>query len=210
MALLILLTILCGWLLTISFFQENRSKQFEKSDLIFEGIFNRNPDIVRKAIQQGADVNSTEYSGKPRRIVGTPLHAAALFDQPLIVEMLLKNGASVNLPAKIWVKNPSSKADLLEIVGATPLHCAAFSGADRIVSVLLENGAFIDSQTALGMTPIYLAAWCGHSSVVKILLKKGANAEQAFFGITPRKIAEIQGDNQVLDLFREKLPPKLE
>ncbi|OQR99420.1 ankyrin-1-like, partial [Thraustotheca clavata] len=67
--------------------------------------------------------------GKPSKDGKTPLHVAAKYDQPLIVQMLIDSGANVNAVDKD---------------GRTPLHEAAMYGCKPVVFKLLQDSRFGD------------------------------------------------------------------
>ena len=67
--------------------------------------------------------------------VCTPLHAAALSNAYEVAEVLLKNGAKVNVS---------------DYDDRTPLHYAALSNAYEVAEVLLKNGAYVDVSDSIG------------------------------------------------------------
>ena len=131
----------------------------------------------------------------------TPLHLAALYDQPEIVELLLANGADVNAQtAARFVTNSGGQLSCCE----TPLTLALLSyhhkrvmellvthGADvnlasplsraidrnlpYDVQFLLANGANPDSPIWNGGTAVHMAVVQGRLEVLKMLLDYGAN-----------------------------------
>ena len=76
--------------------------------------------------------------------------------------MLLKQGASVDLPSSL---------------GGTALMDAAAYGHLSIVLVLLQHSASIDLQTTNGGTALMIAAVPGHEACVQALLQAKANTE---------------------------------
>ncbi|MET3452145.1 ankyrin repeat domain-containing protein [Curtobacterium sp. 1544] len=89
-----------------------------------------------------------------------PLHAAAWFDRPEMLEELLRRGASIELP---------------DVEGRTPLTLAIDRDARRAVEVLTGAGADLEARDADGNTPIVRAAWGGHGAVVRSLAAVGAD-----------------------------------
>lgn len=89
-----------------------------------------------------------------------PLHAAAWFDRPEMLEELIRRGASL---------------ELHDVDGRTPLTLAIDRDARRAVSVLLGAGADREARDGDGNTPIVRAAWGGHGEVVRILAGAGAD-----------------------------------
>jgi hypothetical protein len=89
-----------------------------------------------------------------------PLHAAAWFDRPEMLEELLRRGASI---------------ELRDSEGRTPLTLAIDRDARRAVSVLADSGADLEARDTDGNTPIVRAAWGGHGAVVRSLAAAGAD-----------------------------------
>ncbi|MCA5922369.1 ankyrin repeat domain-containing protein [Curtobacterium oceanosedimentum] len=89
-----------------------------------------------------------------------PLHAAAWFDRPEMLEELLRRGASVQLT---------------DTEGRTPLTLAIDRDARRAVDVLVAAGADLEARDGDGNSPIVRAAWGGHAAIVRALADAGAD-----------------------------------
>lgn len=122
-------------------------------------------DIVRELIGHSADVNVECYEDN----VNTPLTAAIVADHPSTVELLLINGANLDI---ISYLNPISVAadygkhecmDLLLKYGASlevwdidcpsPLECASASGSVETVKLLLTQGLDVHEKNCLMRLP---------------------------------------------------------
>lgn len=90
----------------------------------------------------------------------SPLHAACLNKHYSIVQLLMNNGADVNLCKRY---------------SESPLFIACRKGHDSIVRSLLKNGANIKYFNEFEVTPLYLACQKGHTSTV--VLDKGAEID---------------------------------
>lgn len=91
----------------------------------------------------------------------SPLHYAVLKRHPLMVEMLLKLGA---------------KVDIRDISGRTPLHQAALCGELECAKVLVEHGADIEAKEDWEhCTPLLDAARTSNDDIVVFLLHQKAN-----------------------------------
>ena len=115
---------------------------------------NADREVVRRLVQEKADVNATEPDGT------TALHWASYRDDVESAELLIKAGANVN-----------AANDL----GATPLWTASLNGSAAMVRRLLQAGANPNATLLLGETPLMVAARSGNADVVQQLVTRGAN-----------------------------------
>ena len=129
--------------------------------------FSGNLREVKKALEQGADVNASTWRWKPPYIgmscsVGiTGLHAAALKGNADLADMLLNYGADVN--------DEDSK-------GRTPLHFAVEDDENtRIVKLLLRHGANINARDKNKCTPLHNAVLHYCAETAELLLRNGAD-----------------------------------
>jgi ankyrin repeat protein len=90
----------------------------------------------------------------------TALHHA--IRSPKIVELLLNNGAKVN------VRDEN---------GMTPLHAAAGYGITYVMEQLLAKGADIEAADRVGRTPLYYAVYKGRPTNIDLLLQRGASVD---------------------------------
>jgi ankyrin repeat protein len=138
------------------------------------------------------------YHGDPSE--SALLHCAVWYQQQRVVELLLAQGASVNLaggkrgatPLHV-VRDDATIARLLISAGAkinalndfhqTPLHCACQwppSGMERtgkasVVELLLSAGAEINARDVHNRTPLHLACtYGGQTAVVELFIGAGA------------------------------------
>ena len=97
--------------------------------------------IVKQHIDVGTNINDYPIpEGLPFE-GAQPMHLAVIKDNAEIANMLLKNGAQIDIKAK-------NKEE------ATPLHWAAFFGMKEMVSLLIESGASINMLDANNYTPV--------------------------------------------------------
>ncbi len=89
-----------------------------------------------------------------------------------VVEMLLGNGAEVNLPCGVG--------------RSTPLHMTARRGSVLLAEVLVDAGAELELKDSKGETALRRAVNCGKEGMVTYLLSRGADPESRDkFGRTP-------------------------
>ena len=100
--------------------------------------------IIERFINAGAKIESAPFA----------LHEAARADSPLIVEMLLMNGADINTSTN---------------EGVTALHVATENGYEHVVRSLLEYRAVHKPPTEVGCNPLIGAAILRRSSSVECL-----------------------------------------
>ena len=152
-------------------------------------------------IERGEDPTAKGTAGL------TPLHWAAGYSTPPIVEMLLSFGGEINARDEAG-KTPlflvglngdpevarallSNGADIsvLDNQGWTPLHTVVRTAPREVISVLLEHGADLTAATATGQTPLHQAAAFNNTEgtrVVTFLLDNGAEVDaRSFNGTTP-------------------------
>jgi ankyrin len=117
---------------------------------LHSAIRNRHEDIFRVLVDRGLDISIRDEAGN------TPLHIAAEFNVPRVVDILLESGGC--------------EADIENEANSTPLHLASKEGHSRIVQTLLEFCADKDTRDAENLTPIWLASYYGHVKVVEDLV----------------------------------------
>ncbi|XP_053673583.1 uncharacterized protein LOC128723841, partial [Anopheles nili] len=88
----------------------------------------------------------------------TPLQLAARAGYTDVVELLLRQGASVLVR---------------DATGNTPLHWAVECGSVRTVRVLLRHGANVAARNTLGKSPLELAIAREHRKLTRVLLHSG-------------------------------------
>ncbi|XP_057329980.1 putative ankyrin repeat protein RF_0381 [Microplitis mediator] len=119
--------------------------------------------LVELRIRQGADVNDLGRNGS------SPLHVAAWYGHPKIMELLINNGARLDS-----VLNGSTKT------GYTPLHLACLNNKIECVKVLLKYGASVTPKCADVYHPIHIAVFKDYVEVAALLLENGADVNLRF------------------------------
>ncbi|MBD1828763.1 ankyrin repeat domain-containing protein [Microcoleus vaginatus GB1-A2] len=99
------------------------------------------------------DINAIDQYGD------TPLHLAVDRGSQDIAELLIANGARVN------VRNAN---------GQTPLYQAIAIGHNEIAALLINNGTDVNNIDGSGTTPLHKAAHYGTVKILKWLIAKGA------------------------------------
>ncbi|KAL6634313.1 hypothetical protein ACP70R_026984 [Stipagrostis hirtigluma subsp. patula] len=132
-------------------------------------------DIVRYLLEHGANPN------KPVVFDCTSLHLAvgeALYitGKCEIVELLLSNGADVNLLSHI----------------GTPLHVAAMENQDAAMKILLDHHADCNKGFTI-FTPLFTALKARSLNCTKLLLKAGADVMKGIGKATPLIFAAMEG-----------------
>lgn len=138
------------------------------------------PDVVRRLIRSGADVNGTMAPEFDYVATLTPLQVAAYHARPEIVSMLLEFGADVDAG--------DQSAD-------TPLAIAVQARRPEIVRLLLEYGADPNHRPQQ-YTPLEYAARAADPEMLTLLLRAGAVNHP----IPPRSPAVLGLDLQSPDL----------
>ncbi|KAL8919498.1 MAG: hypothetical protein Q9172_004952 [Xanthocarpia lactea] len=110
-------------------------------------------DVVKLLLDRGAIIQ-----GQQLRKVG-PLHRAASFNHPAVVEVLLEHSQAL-----VHAKNSHGK---------TALHDAAERGLLEVVQLLIKHGADLRAKSNTMETPLSYAASSGNISCVQALLDAG-------------------------------------
>lgn len=126
------------------------------NELLLEGAWSNNLDLVRTSLLVHADANTAASDG------ATPLLYACSNNNFEMVRVLVSAGADVN------------KADLNL---RTPLHVAASIGNDSIGEFLIVHGAKTELPDNYGRTPLLLSSWNGFYVFTDMLLFYKSNIQ---------------------------------
>ena len=105
---------------------------------------------IRELIRGGADPNICARNGR------SPLHCAAEYGDRILAELLLVEGA---------------RMEVQDHMGHRPLHLAAFGGNLEVANILLEKGAHTTVRDHDDRTPLHIAALAGSGTVASRLLQ---------------------------------------
>ncbi len=94
----------------------------------------------------------------------TPLHLAAFFGTPELIDALLDRGASVDARSGNAMAN-------------TPLHAAVAGGKTENVAALVKRGADVNAQQNGGWTALHGAAQAGNREMVEVLIAHGSDVK---------------------------------
>ena len=121
--------------------------------------FKRLPEYCEKLLQyidQGHDINIKNYS----YCKNTILHLASSYNHIPVINVLLDNGADINL------KNDD---------GNTSLHIACNFGLYNVALKLIEAGADVNLANNQNNTPLHLACYRNHEKITSLLIKSGSD-----------------------------------
>jgi len=159
-------------------------------------LLSQNPDLVSSKDKLG----------------NTPLHIAALHDQPAIAALLIANGADVNahntpLGQEVIASSYlSKKADAdfnQKASGETPLTLALLSYHHKeMIELLLTHGADPNVYVHIGVTPLQRAIERDLPYDVELLLANGADPDAInLSGSSSVLWAVMHGKNRILELL---------
>jgi len=121
----------------------------------------------------------------------TPLHLAAFFAQPSVVNALLAHGADVNARARNATNN-------------MPLHAATTGRNMASVQALVEHGADVNARQEGGWTPLHSAALNGDVEMARFLISHGADvAARASNNQNALDLALTKGHQAMVNLLDE-------
>jgi ankyrin repeat protein len=151
---------------------------------LHEAVTNGDIEGAAQLIQRGAALEEVDEDGE------TPLTAAALAGESVIVELLIEHGAQVN------GRNAG---------GFTALHAAAYNGHITIVEVLLDHDADINDQdNKAKIAPLHAAAEKDHLKVAELLIDRGARLDlKELNGWTPLARATFKRYGEMVVLLRQ-------
>ncbi|TAZ43136.1 ankyrin repeat domain-containing protein [Rhizobium ruizarguesonis] len=151
---------------------------------LFDAVASGDRHALEQALAGGAKIDDRAADQ------ATPLIAAALGDQPVIVQLLLSKGADVT------ARNSG---------GFTPLHAAAYSGSAAIARQLLAKGASLDdAANKAGVTPLMVAGEQNHIDVAKLLIAEGADVRHPeIHGYLPITRALWKGNKDIVHLYKQ-------
>ena len=155
-----------------------------------EAIWNKNVAEVKKAIENGADVNARPRFGD--FILNRAIKVGSLE----MVKLLIEKGADVN-----------AKED-----GRTPLCTCAYmySNAEnkedflKMAKLLIAKGADVNARSWEGITPLMETASNNFLKMAKLLIAKGADVNaKSKDGATALTLAEKYGHNEIVVLLKK-------
>jgi ankyrin repeat protein len=145
----------------------------QKTDLVIEDEFYKFPDTAEsyldnttfndyKSHNDSADKEDylLDHFARLHSISITALQAASAEGRKEVVEMLMANGADVNVKGGEY---------------GTALQAASAEGHKEVVELLLGKGADVNAEGGRDGTALQAASARGHKEVVEILMANGAD-----------------------------------
>lgn len=117
-------------------------------DTIIKAVINRKPEVVAKALEQGADVNATDHQKRSLLLLSTQNGDLKM------AQLLVAHGADVN--------QQDSMKD-------SPFLYAGAAGHTPLVKLYLQHGARFDVFNRYNGSALIPACERGHLEVVKLL-----------------------------------------
>ena len=160
-----------------------------------------NAEITNYLVSKGAAVNPHEPEDAkecPCRVeFQTPLHCAVRSDSLSTVQVLVQNGATVNIvdaggmtPLHLAVKQGNAEivkylidSDAVINVkeghyGANEMHVAAATGQKDIAALLIKNGIDMNARDNNGKNPLYYATYHGFDGISNMLIESTGSPEK--------------------------------
>eukprot|EP01094_Clydonella_sp_ATCC50884_P002923 TRINITY_DN12242_c0_g1_i1.p1 TRINITY_DN12242_c0_g1~~TRINITY_DN12242_c0_g1_i1.p1 ORF type:complete len:569 (+),score=179.37 TRINITY_DN12242_c0_g1_i1:85-1791(+) len=165
-----------------------------KSTPLHAAVSSRNPACVEFLLENGHLPVPLDKDG------WTPLHLAAVLDDPGPLAMLLEKNVNIEVPCR------GSKL--------LALHCAALTGRTENCKLLVEKGANIEARDKKdGITPLIATFFNDHQDTCKYLLGAGASMmtrRPDDAGITPMVNAIALQRTEISNILCEQVFQKAE
>lgn len=174
-------------------------------------------EIVGLLISSGSNVNEVDLNNN------SSLHyAAQRMDNLAIIDLLIKNGASLDKQnnkgvtplmfamgataeknIELLIKNMNN-VDQKNINGFSALHIATMSGNTKVLELVIDKTANINQQSENGVTALMLAVGSNLDGVVKLLVTKGADVTiKNSLGKTALDYANENKNEKILQLLQK-------
>ena len=161
-----------------------------------------NIEAVKQYLDAGGDVNAKDK-------VATPLYWAAHDGQKEIVELLIANGADVNLRSGMVVKTKDgsvgNKMAQEMMNNRTPLDMAIRNEHTEIAELLIAKGTDMNAKSNRGYTPLHEASKKEKpevkiTEIIELLIAKGADVNaKTVDGETPLHLASKREKSKSLN-----------
>ena len=112
-------------------------------------------------LEHGANPDASDINGF------TSLHIAAQQGRVSLMQLLLRSGASANLPTA------DGRSPLMLSCSLSPEHHSVSA------SVLIKAGADVHAVTPAGWTPLHFACQAAHGQMAALLVRAGAQPDVA-------------------------------
>ena len=169
--------------------------------ILHKSAFNNDIEIttliineVKKRVGMSSKDSLSKFINEKTNEGLTALHYASYKGNIPLLQLLMKNGASVdavtnlgknvihmaaegNQPSMMiyLISKEYQSSQSVDENGSTPLHWACYAGAEEAVNFLLNLGANINAQDKEKLTPLHLAVLGGRDKIVLRLLQKNAD-----------------------------------
>ena len=98
-------------------------------------------------------------------------------------------------------KSSLKKLNMKQGMGLSLLHTAVIDGKIEIVKALINRKVDLN-MVSNGLTPLHIAVMDNNTILVKILIEAGANKEIKYKNLNAYDLAEINQNNEILQLLK--------
>ncbi|KAK7113903.1 ankyrin-2-like [Littorina saxatilis] len=164
-------------------------------------VRSRNVDLLLKLIHQSGDgfvlLPATGVSKK-----SNPVELACSLGYYDMVEVLLENGCSPNLPT-------SAGKLLHSVLDSLKSHEESIQSGRRVVNILINNGCDLDIKDRSGITPLMHCAQIGDGNIMQAVLNRCSSKQLTFQcsgSYTPLHMSSMRSDLACVKLLLSRSP----
>jgi ankyrin repeat protein len=146
----------------------NPEQQSAFNDVLREGIDQQNIDMIKLALEKGAEPNILMFAGIAHKLPSLWERFIGDNHGLVWVQLAVQFGADVNATNPALLEETTGKP-------YTAIHCAYQNFGEDITDFLIAKGASVDTPSPPNNTPLMRSVFFGNTVLVRYYLSKGAD-----------------------------------